>query len=405
MFCAVFILLTIFIILICILLVQNDLKYRLSKFNLLVIGLGLLISGVFFVDNILVFYVLFELTVLPMFGVIRLYGARVQKVKAGWYLLFFTLFGSVFFLFSTFLVFYYVGSLNFFDVVLGKRLRPLLVQKVVWWGFRITFFVKLPLLPFHIWLPEAHVEAPTVGSIILARLLLKLGSFGFLKYNVFLFPELTWMFSSRVLVIALVSLVYASIRTLRQLDIKRIIAYSSVAHISVVLIGLITLKTIGVVGSVVIIIAHAVVSSALFLLIGVLYNRYHTRFIGRYGGLRSVMPLFSIFWFLRLVSNFSFPLTSNFFAELMIIVGLAESNLLGVVVVCFCGFLTMSYCLWVFSRTRFGTIRVLGFQSFSDLTRLEFVVLVIFLLWNIFLGVFPQIVVVFCEPAILFFLN
>ena len=233
------------------------------------------------------------------------------------------------------------------------------------------------MFPFHIWLPEAHVEAPTIGSVILASLLLKLGGYGFLRFTLPFFPVGTFYFSSCIYILGVLSLIYASLSTIRQNDLKRIIAYSSVAHMNLIVLGLFSGSQQGIEGATYLMIAHGFVSSILFFGVGILYDRYHTRLLTYYSGLVQVMPLFAIFFFLSTLANMSFPGTSNFIGELLIFIGLFQKNY-------FITFLSASgivlsaiYSIWLFNRVFFGTLKIESevTLNFSDLNRAEFYIL------------------------------
>jgi proton-translocating NADH-quinone oxidoreductase chain M len=360
----------------------------------------ILLLGAFTTYDLLVFYIIFEAVLIPIFLLIGVWGARTRKIKAGYYLLFFTVLGSILFLYALSVIHSFFGTTNFNFLFLNIDLIPQKLQQLIWVFFLITFLVKIPSLPFHIWLPEAHVEAPTAGSIVLAGLLLKLGTFGILKYNILLFPLISEQNSIYVYIIALVSIFYASLITLRQLDLKRIIAYSSIAHINVVSIGLFSFSVEGLTGSLLLIIAHGIVSSALFFLIGILYDRYHSRFLPIYGGLATVIPLFSTFLFLFVLSNFSVPLTSNFIGELLVLIGLTKTNFLLTGLVASSTFLTLIYSLWFYSRLCFGTLNTSYIRVFTDVKRTEVLVLGLFAIWNTCLACYPSCVSTLCETVL-----
>lgn len=252
--------------------------------------------------------------------------------------------------------------------------------------FFITFATKIPVIPLHIWLPEAHVEAPTIGSIILASILLKLGGFGCIRYLIPLFPYANNFFLPFIFTIGICSVIYASLITIRQIDLKRIIAYSSIAHMNMVILGLFTNNYFGLDGSIYLMIGHGIVSSALFFLVGILYDRYHSRLLRYYSGLITVMPVCGIYFLIFLLGNIGFPGTSNFIGEILILLGVFFKNPF----MCFClGFgivLSAIYSIWLFNRLFFGTLQIKYNLFFFDINKTEFYILNILVVFMLALG-------------------
>lgn len=251
----------------------------------------------------------------------------------------------------------------------------------------------MPLVPFHIWLPEAHCEAPTSGSVILAGILLKLGGFGFLRYSIGLFPDASAYFTPFMFVISILGIVYASITTIQQIDLKKIIAYSSVGHMGVVTIGIFSSVSQSILGSIFLMVSHGIVSGALFLCIGVLYERYHTRIIKYYAGLLTTMPLFATFFTIFTLANIGLPGTSSFIGEYLIIAGCLLTNTWGAF---FCAtgmVLGAGYSLWLLNRILFGNIKNYSIQEYKDLTRIEFYYLFPYAFLTIVLGLYPDFIV------------
>jgi len=246
------------------------------------------------------------------------------------------------------------------------------------------------MFPFHIWLPEAHVEAPTVGSVLLAGILLKLGVYGFLRFSLSLFPEASLYFSPFVYLLSVLGVIYASLSAIRQTDLKRIIAYSSVAHMNLVTLGIFSFNSIGLEGAVLQSISHGFVSGAMFLLIGVLYDRYHSRFLYYYGGLVHMMPVYSIFLLIFTMANIALPGTSSFVGEFLLLTGIYKTNvlscILGALGVILCG----AYSLWLYNRIIFGNLKTLSISTFKDINWREFSILLPLLILVIFMGIYPS---------------
>ena len=386
-----FLLLTTFIMLLCwFAALQVKINYREFIICLLLIELFLILS--FVMIDLFFFYVFFESVLIPMFIIIGLWGSRSRKIKAAYYFFLYTLFGSLFMLFGILYIYSITGTTDFY-VVLNTAFSYE-QQLKLWLFFFIPFAIKIPMFPFHIWLPEAHVEAPTIGSVILASLLLKLGSYGLLRFTLPMFPLGSQFFNPLVYSLAVVSVVYASLITIRQIDLKRIIAYSSVAHMNLIVLGLFSYTQQGIDGAIYLMIGHGIVSSALFFCVGILYDRHHTRLIKYYGGLIQVMPTFSIYFFLFTLANMSFPGTSNFIGELLILVGIFEKNSLimffsatGIV-------LSAIYSIWLYNRIIFGALKLkyMPIKTFKDLTFIENFILFILTIQMLILGLYSNFI-------------
>lgn len=278
-------------------------------------------------------------------------------------------------------------------------------QLVLWLAFFLAFAIKVPMFPFHIWLPEAHVEAPTVGSVILAGILLKLGTYGLLRFVLPFFYDATYFFTPFVYTLCILGIVYTSCTTIRQIDLKKVIAYASVGHMSYVILGLFATNVAGIVGSIFLMLSHGIVSGGLFFAIGVLYDRYKTRIIRYYSGLVHVMPLYALLFFILILSNISFPGTSNFIGEFLILLGVCETNLFVTFIAAFCIILTAVYSIWLYNRIIFNSIKISFIYKFCDLSKKEFYIMLSFCFLSIILGIKPNIILNVLEPWVFSFLN
>ena len=319
--------------------------------------------------DLLGFYVLYESALLPMFLLIGLGGQRVRKVRAAYLLVLYTLVGSLALLPAVLLALSGAGTTNL--LALAYTGWAPARQLILWWGFFLAFAVKIPVIPLHLWLPEAHVEASTAGSVLLAGVLLKLGTYGLLRFCLPLWPVASAYYGPMALTIGLIGVVYASLTTLRQVDLKKIVAYSSIAHMNMGLLAILTLGDLGAIGSCFLMLAHGVASPALFLCVGSLYDRTHTKALKYLGGAATAMPLFSLAFFIASLCNLALPLTPNFIAEFLCLcslwahnVGALAGALIGVV-------LSAAYTLWAYARVVHGMPKTTSFRAMADLNRRE----------------------------------
>ena len=386
-----FLLLTGFIMTLCLFALNpKETNYKTYVIYLYLVYTFLTFS--FCVTNLFFFFVFFESVLIPMFLIIGLWGARQRKIKAAYYFFFFTLLGSFFLLYGIFEVYRITGSLEYETLFLFAFTQQ--QQKYLWFFFFIPFAIKIPMFPFHIWLPEAHVEAPTVGSVILAALLLKLGGYGFVKFLIPMFPLGCEFYEPVIHVLATISITYASLSAICQSDLKRIVAYSSIAHMNVIVLGLFANNIYGTDGGVFLMMAHGIVSAGLFFCVGVLYDRYGTRQIKNYSGLVETMPLFSAFFLLFTLGNMGFPGTCNFVGEFVSLLGIFSANTLVGSITALNIVLSAVYSIWLFNRVCFGTLKTekQNIINYADVNRSEFLILLFLVIAMLVLGLVPSFI-------------
>lgn len=382
-----FIFLTTFFIPLCILYVWE--KENKNNILLILLMLEILLILVFLIMDLFLFYIVFEIILMPFFFLIGISGKKIRRIHAAYLLFFYTVFGSIFMLISIIILYNYCGTTDI------QLLWYLKIDKwIEYWisfAFIISFSIKIPIFPFHIWLPEAHVESPTEGSVLLAAILLKIGLYGFLRIIIPIFPNGFIFFSNYILMIVIFSVIYTSFITLRQIDIKRIIAYSSIGHMNICMIGICLLNPISIIGSIILMIGHGFVSAGLFFLIGMLYNRYKTKIILYYSGLVQLMPIFSIFFFFYMISNISFPGTSNFIGELLILYSSSSQLNWYIISFFFIGtFVSNVYSIWALNRVLFGIQKKYMINT-TDINKVEFYILLPITIMILIIGINPNI--------------
>lgn len=384
-FSLLFIVLTAFLIPLCILYSWNQFTYFFKELMLLLFTIEFLLFNFFFVSDLFFFFIFFESILFPMFILIGNFGSRQRKIHASFQFFLFTTIGSFLMMVAIFLVFLHEGSTDFQALYFGTFSYEL--QLILWLCFFISLAVKVPLFPVHIWLPEAHVEAPTVGSVILAGVLLKMGTYGMLRFVTPLFSFGNFYFNPLVFILSFMSIYYVSIITFCQIDLKKLIAYSSVAHMGYVTLGLFTYNFIGLQGSIFLMLSHGVVSSLLFFLIGMLYDRYKTRLIFFYKSIYSYMPLFTLFLFFSTLANVGFPGTIGFVGEFLLMFSFLSISKIAFFFSSLGFLISITYSFWLYNRISF----LLPFHVFvfSDLSRREFFITFPFILMIFYFGLLP----------------
>ena len=387
-----YILLTTLLIPICLLASWDSIKILDRAYLLCFLGLEVLLIGVFTILDILGFYVLFEAILIPMYLIIGIWGSRKEKVSASYYFFFYTLIGSLLMLVGILYLYNVAGTTDYLSL-LTFEIDPT-VQKWLFIAFFSSLAVKIPKYPFHIWLPQAHVEAPVAGSVLLAGVLIKLGGYGFIRFTLPIMPIGVEFWTPLVFTLSILGVIYASLTTLAQTDLKRIIAYSSVSHMAIVTLGIFTCSIIGIEGSIFLQLAHGLVSSALFIIVTVLYDRHHTRLVKYYRGITITMPIYSALFFFFTLANIGAPLTCNFIGEFLCLLATYELNMFVGIMAGLGMILSAAYGLFLYNRVSFGSMSryIESSPENRDINRREFYVLLPLVILTIVLGVFPNFV-------------
>ena len=382
-----FILLTTFITPICVITVNATIKNRLKDFLIAILILETFMIGVFCSLDLVVFYLFFEAGLIPMFLIIGIWGGE-RRVYSAFKFFLYTLLGSVLMLVAIISIYWITGTTDVIKLYeLGIDAK---YQNLLWLAFFSSFAVKTPMWPVHTWLPDAHVEAPTAGSVLLAAILLKMAGYGFIRFSLGLFPDASLYFVPLVYTLSLIAIIYTSLVALMQEDMKKLIAYSSVAHMGFVTLGIFTMTQQGIEGSIFQMISHGLVSAALFLCVGVVYDRLHTRLINRYGGLVSIMPKYAIVFMVFTLGALGLPGTSGFVGEFLVLMGTFKKNILVATIASLGVILGAAYMLWLYKRIIFGKLIIEDVKKMVHLKRFEIVTLWILVLPIIFFGFYPE---------------
>jgi NADH-quinone oxidoreductase subunit M len=384
-----FILLTTFITPICILATINSVKVRVKEFLIALLLMETLMLGVFCSLDLFIFYLFFEAGLIPMFLIIGIWGGE-RRVYSAFKFFLYTLFGSIFMLVSIIFIYFDAGTLDVSKLVNLQINKD--YQKFLWLGFFASFAVKTPMWPVHTWLPDAHVEAPTAGSVILAAILLKMAGYGFIRFSLGMFPDASIYFAPLIFALSIIAIIYTSLVALIQKDMKKLIAYSSVAHMGFVTIGIFVFNKQGIEGSIFQMISHGVVSAALFLCVGVVYDRLHTREIDNYGGVVNVMPKYAIMFMIFILGSLGLPGTSGFIGEILVLIGSFKYNYLVAFFAATGVVLSACYSLWLYRRVVFGEIKNEKIKGLLDLNKNEILILTPLIIMTILLGFYPSIV-------------
>ena len=382
-----FILLTAFITPICIISCINSIKSRLKEFLIAILVLETFMIGVFCSLDLVIFYLFFEGGLIPMFLIIGIWGGA-RKVYSAFKFFLFTLLGSVLMLVAIIAIYWITGTTDVVDIYEIKI--PKEFQYLLWLAFFSSFAVKLPMWPVHTWLPDAHVEAPTAGSVILAAILLKMGGYGFLRFSLGMFPLASEYFVPLIFALSVIAIIYTSLVALMQDDMKKLIAYSSVAHMGFVTMGIFTFNKQGIEGSMIQMLSHGLISAALFLCVGVLYDRTHSRLIKSYGGLVHVLPKYSFVFMIFALGTLGLPGTSGFVGEFLVLVGTFKVNFLVAIIGSLGVILSAAYMLWLYQRVIFGKLEKDELKKIKDINLSESGILFVLAALVIFFGFYPD---------------
>ena len=382
-----FILLTTFIAPICIFSGINSIRFKLKEFLIAILVMETFMLGVFCSLDLVIFYLFFEGGLIPMFLIIGIWGGQ-KRVYSAFKFFLFTLLGSVLMLIAIISIYWITGTT---DVIKLLDIRiPQEYQYLLWLAFFSSFAVKLPMWPFHTWLPDAHVEAPTAGSVILAAILLKMAGYGFMRFSLGLFPVASDYFTPLIFTLSIIAIIYTSLVALMQDDMKKLIAYSSVAHMGFVTIGIFSLTKQGLEGSIIQMMSHGLISAALFLCVGVVYDRLHSRMISSYGGLVNIMPKYAFVFMIFVLAALGLPGTSGFVGEFLVLVGTFQINIFVAVLASLGVILAAAYMLWLYKRVIFGKMASSEIKEMADLNKTEIYIFASLVFLILFFGIYPE---------------
>ena len=381
-----FVILTTFLMPLCVLASWSAVQSRVKAYMIAFLVLETLMVGVFCALDLVVFYLFFEGGLIPMFLIIGVWGGQ-RRVYASFKFFLYTLLGSVLMLLAIMAMYWEAGTTDI-PALLAYKFPPGM-QAWLWFAFLASFAVKMPMWPVHTWLPDAHVEAPTAGSVVLAAVLLKMGGYGFLRFSIPMFPLASEQFAPLIFLLSIIAIIYTSLVALAQEDMKKLIAYSSVAHMGFVTMGIFTLTTQGLEGGIFQMLSHGIVSAALFLCVGVIYDRMHTRRIDAYGGLVNRMPLYAFCFMVFTLANVGLPGTSGFVGEFLTLIGAFRVNSWVAFFATTGVILSAAYALWLYRRVIFGQLEKPELKAIADIDRREIVILAPLVVLTILFGIYP----------------
>ena len=384
-----FIVLTAFITPVCIISCISSIKKRLKEFLIAILVLETFMIGVFCSLDLVIFYLFFEAGLIPMFLIIGIWGGP-KRVYAAFKFFLFTLLGSVLMLVAIISIYWITGTT---DVVQIYEIKiPVEFQYLLWLAFFSSFAVKMPMWPVHTWLPDAHVEAPTAGSVILAAILLKMAGYGFLRFSIGMFPIASEYFIPLIYTLSIIAIIYTSLVALMQEDMKKLIAYSSVAHMGFVTLGIFTFTKQGIEGSIFQMLSHGIISAALFLCVGVLYDRVHSRLINSYGGIVNILPKYAFVFAIFMLGSLGLPGTSGFIGEILVLIGTFQKSFLAAILASIGIILGAAYMLWLYKRVVFGKLEKKELLELKDLNYSETVILFSLAILTLVFGFYPNLI-------------
>ena len=364
-------------------------KDRLKEYYIFLLLLEVGMIGVFVSLDFILFYVFWEVMLVPMYFLIGIWGGE-RKLYAAIKFFLYTLFGSVMMLVAILVIYFHYGTFDVMAIMESGKFLPMAVQSWVFLAFFLGFAIKVPMFPFHTWLPDAHVEAPTAGSVLLAGILLKMGTYGFIRFSLPLFPDACKKYMPLLIILALISIVYGALVSLMQKDMKKLIAYSSVSHMGFVMLGIFVFTPTALKGAVIQMINHGISTGALFLIVGVIYERRHTRLISEFGGLSSVMPVYAAVFMIITMSSIGLPALNGFIGEFMILMGTFSVNFVWAMVAATGIILGAGYMLWLYQRVMFGKLENPANQGLKDLNLREFATFLPLIIMAVWIGIAPK---------------